>query len=80
MIESPNERETLETFMALCTTGRLVFLKNATEAYHDTELSYNSSVFEQVFIVQYSINGNVVSLMEIDLLIFLLCQHNDIFS
>ena len=48
MIESPNERETLETFMALCTTGRLVFLKNATEAYDDTELSYNASVFEQV--------------------------------
>ena len=48
MIESPNERETLETFMALCTTGRLVFLKNATEAYDESELSYNSSVFEQV--------------------------------
>ena len=78
MIESPNERETLETFMALCTTGRLVFLKNATEAYGDTELSSNSSVFQEVG--KYSINGNVVSLMEIDLLIFLLCQHNDIFS
>ena len=50
MIESPNERETLETFMALCTTGRLVFLKNATDAYNDTELSYNSSVFEQVIV------------------------------
>ena len=66
MIESPNERETLETFMALCTTGRLVFLKNATEAYDDTELSSNSSVFQEVG--KYSINGNVVSLMEIDLL------------
>ena len=65
MIESPNERETLETFMALCTTGRLVFLKNATEAYDDSELSYNSSVFEQVpmygmELFYLFINGNVV--------------------
>ena len=50
MIESPNERETLETFMALCTTGRLVFLRNATDAYYDTEMTYNSSVFEQVIV------------------------------
>ena len=65
MIESPHERETLETFMALCTTGRLVFLKNATEAYDDSELSYNSSVFEQVpmygmELFYLFINGNVV--------------------
>ena len=47
MIESPNEREILETFRALLITEREVFLKNATDAYESIRSS-NSSDFEKV--------------------------------
>ena len=47
MIESPNEREILETFRALLITEREVFLKNAADAYESIRSS-NSSDFEKV--------------------------------
>ena len=62
MIESPNERETLETFQALLITERRVFLKNATEAYEST-LSSNSSEFEKVMMKLF--NYNIESLIVI---------------
>ena len=49
MIESPNERENLETFRALLITERKVFLKNATDAYESTSSpSSNSTEFQKV--------------------------------
>ena len=52
MIESPNEREILETFRALLITEREVFLKNATDAYESTRsTSSNSSDFEKVILI-----------------------------
>ena len=57
MIESPNEREILETFRALLITEREVFLKNATDAYESTRItSSNSSDFEKVILKLLVIN------------------------